>query len=165
MKKIVLAMVALLTMTTAVAQESEKKMDGKQQKEMKAPKEMTPEQRTERMASRLNLTAEQKTQVLQLNTAYKDYLKGPGMRGPRPPKKDFVDGQTGSTEQQPQAMQGKRPELTDAQRAQMKQHMTKRKEYDTKLKAILTADQYKEYQKMQPRRGHGPKGGRPEKKD
>ena len=38
----------------------------------------------------------------------------------------------------------------------MKKHMEQRKAYDTKLKSILTADQYKSWQKQHKR---GPKGG------
>jgi Spy/CpxP family protein refolding chaperone len=42
----------------------------------------------------------------------------------------------------------------------MKQRMEKRKEYEEKLKEILTEDQYKKYQESRPgRRGFG--GGRP----
>lgn len=137
MKKIVLTMVALLSMTAAVAQETST------QPERKAPKQPTPAEMTDRMASKLNLTDEQKAKVLALNTEYQDVLKGPGMRGgqPRPPKGD-----------------AKRPEPTDEQKAEMKAQMQKREEYDKKLKDILTDDQYKAYQKMQPRH-HGGRGG------
>lgn len=148
MKKIVLTMVVLLSMTAMMAQGSDKR-------ERRA--EPTTEEMTERMAKSLDLTADQKAKVLALNTEYKDVLRTPGMRGPRGPR---PDGQTGATQQQ---QRPQRPQLTDEQRAQFQQHMEKRKEYDQKLKAILTADQYKKYQDQHQRRGRrgGPRGPRP----
>ncbi len=142
MKKIVLSMVALLSMTVAMAQS--------ENGERKAPKQMTPAEMTTRMAKELNLTDEQKTKVQALNEEYKDHLGGPRMGGGRPPK---ADSNTGATEQKPRR---ERPQLTDEQKAQMKQHHAKREEYDKKLKGILTAEQYKTYQKHH--KHHGPRG-------
>lgn len=163
MKKIVLTMVALLSMTAAVAQSNDTK------KEFKAPKKPTPEEMTNRMAKDLSLTDQQKAQVLALNKEYEKVLGGPGMRrGPRPQKSDV---EKSATEQAPKAKpQGERPErpqLSEAQKAEMKQNMEKRKEYDIKLKKILNDKQYENYQKMY-RRGfggpHGHHGGpRPDK--
>ena len=126
---------------------------------------MTPEEMTTRMEKELGLTADQKTKVLALNKQYQDVLRGPAMgrpRGPRP------DAQTGATQQNQQ----QRPQLTDEQKAQMKQQMEKRKEYDQKLKSILTDKQYKKFQKQHKhghhgRPGHhggprGPRGPRPQ---
>ena len=155
MKKMILTLVALLSMTTVMAQNDNK--------ERKAPKEMNPEEVTNRMADALELTADQKAKVLALNTEYKDVLRGPGMGrghhgGPRP------DGQTGATQQQ---QRPERPQLTDAQREEMKKNfekqMEKRKEYDKKLQEVLTAAQYKKYKKQHHRGGHhgGPRGPRP----
>ena len=165
MKKIMMTMVALLTMTAAVAQQSDNKA------ERKAPKKPTPQEMTDRMASDLKLTDAQKAKVLSLNKEYEGVLGGPGMRGQRPDKGDFkksdkkTDANTEATAQQGKR-DGKRPELTDAQKQEMKQHMAKRQEYEGKLKEILTDDQYKSYQK-QHRRGHGrhggPRGQRPDK--
>lgn len=158
MKKIVLTMVALLSMTAAVAQSSDNK------REFKAPQKPTPEEMTNRMAKDLSLTDEQKTQVLALNKEYESVLGAPGMRrGPRPQKND---GATGATEQTPKAKpQGERPErpqMSEAQMEEMKQRMEKRKEYDAKLKSILNSEQYENYQKTN-RRGfgvpRGPRGG------
>ena len=159
MKKMILTLVALLSMTAVMAQNDNK--------ERKAPKEMNPEEVTNRMADALELTADQKAKVLALNTEYKDVLRGPGMGrgmgrghhgGPRP------DGQTGATQQQ---QRPERPQLTDAQKEEMKKNfekqMEKRKEYDKKLQEILTAAQYKKYKKQHHRGGHhgGPRGPRP----
>ena len=150
MKKIVMTMVALLTMTAAVAQ------DVKSDK--KAPKEPTAQEMTDRMAKALDLSDEQKAKVLALNTEYKDVLRGPGMRrgrGLRP------DGQTRATAQQQPQQRKERPQMTDEQKAKMKANMEKRKEYDSKLKQILTDDQYKKFQQQHKRRGdRGGRGGR-----
>lgn len=152
MKKMILTMVALLSMTVMQAQNNEK---CECKKEQKAPKQMTPEQMTERMTKTLSLTDEQKTKVLALNKEYKDVLaKGPRMHGQRPPKPD-TDAKTGATEQQ----HSKRPQLTDAQKAEMKQMKTKREEYNKKLKKILNDDQYEKYEKMQKRHGRHGQGG------
>lgn len=162
MKKIVLTMVALLSMTVAMAQENDKG-------ERKAPKQITPEMVTDRMAKELSLTDAQKAKVLNLNKEYKDVIgKGPRMGGPRPPKPQ-VDGETGATEQQKRP---ERPQLTDEQKAEMKAQMEKRGEYNKKLKSILNDEQYEKYEKMQKHHGHhghgsprhgGPRGPRPER--
>ena len=154
MKKIVLSMVVLLSMTVAVAQ------DAKSDK--KAPKEPTAEEMTNRMAQDLKLTDEQKTKVLALNKEYQDVLKAPrGFRGPRPEGKQGrgsqADGQSGATEQQGGKQRGQRPELTEEQKAKFKAHHAKREEYDKKLKQILTDDQYKSWKKRHGR--HGRLGG------
>ena len=154
MKKIVLSMVALLSMTVAVAQ------DAKSDK--KAPKEPTAEEMTNRMAQDLKLTDEQKTKVLALNKEYQDVLKAPrGFRGPRPEgkqgKRPQTDGKTEATEQQGGKQKGQRPELTEEQKAKFKAHHAKRSEYDKKLKQILTDDQYKSWKKRHGR--HGRLGG------
>lgn len=146
MKKIVLTMVAFLSITAAMAQNDNK--------ERKAPKEFTVEEMVDRMAQELDLTDGQKEKVLALNKEYKDVLRGPGMgRGPRGPR---PDGQSGATQQQ----RSERPQLTDTQKTEMQKNMEKRKEYNEKLKSILTADQLKKYQKRQHRGRHhgGPRG-------
>ena len=157
MKKIVMTMVALLTMTVAVAQNNE----NGQRPEFKKP---TPEEMTNRMAENLKLDDKQKSKVLALNKEYESVLMGgPGMgrgfgrgmgRGPRP------DGETGATQKNDQQKQRpQRPKMTDEQKAQMKANMEKRQEYDKKLKDILTDDQYKTYQEQHQRHGRGGFGG------
>ena len=159
MKKMILTLVALLSMTAVMAQNDNK--------ERKAPKEMNPEEMTNRMTKDLELTADQKAKVLALNTEYKDVLRGPGMgrgMGPRHHGGPRPDGQTGATQQQ---QRPERPQLTDAQKEEMKKNfeaqMEKRKEYDKKLKEVLTAAQYKKYKKHHHHSGHhgGPRGPRP----
>jgi hypothetical protein len=157
MKKIVLMMVALLSMTAVQAQESDKK----QEQQFRGPRQVTPEQMTERMTNDLKLTDEQKTKVLALNKEYEKVIGGPGMRGPRPGR---GNGEAQNGQQRPE-----RPQLTDEQREQlrkeMQERMKQREEYEQKLKEILTEDQYKQYQESRPRRrgfggrGHGRHGG------
>ena len=152
MKKIVMTMVALLTMTAAVAQNNE----NGQRHEFKKP---TPEEMTNRMADQLKLDDKQKSKVLDLNKEYENVLtprmggfgRGRG-RGPRP------DAQSGATQNNDQ-QRPQRPQMTEEQRAQMKQMMEKRQEYDKKLKEILTEEQYKTYQEQHQRRGRGGRGG------
>ena len=60
MKKILLTMVALLSMTAVMAQDGDKK-------ERRAPREFSAEEMTNRMAKDLELTDEQKAKVLVLN--------------------------------------------------------------------------------------------------
>ena len=146
MKKMILTLVALLSMTVVMAQNDNK--------ELKAPKEVNPEEVTNRMVKELDLTADQKAKVLKLNTEYKDVLRGPGMGrghrgGPRP------DGQKGANEKQ---QRPERPQLTDAQKKEMKENfekqMEKRKEYDKKMQEVLTEAQYKKFMSNN-------RGGRP----
>ena len=155
MKKIVMTMVALLTMTAAVAQDNNS--ENRQRREFKKP---TPEEMTTRMTESLKLDDKQQKKVLELNKEYENVLGGPGMgrgfgrgqRGPRP------DGQTGASQNNNNQQQ--RPQMTEEQRAKMQQMMEKRQEYDKKLKEILTDDQYKTYQKQNQRRGgRGGRGG------
>ena len=160
MKKIVMTLVALLTMTAAMAQQSDNQ-------QRRAPKKMDAQEMTDRMAKDLGLNDQQKAQVLALNKEYQDVLDGPGMgrgprghhRGPRPDSlsRQKPDGQTGATGQagQEKPKAGERPQLTEEQKAEMKQRHAKREEYNTKLKAILSADQQKKWQEMHKRGGQG----------
>ncbi len=151
MKKIFLTMVALLSMTAVMAQS--------ENKERKAPKQMTAEEMTTRMTKDLSLTADQKSKVLSLNKEYKDYLGGPGMGGPRGARPDGKKMQSDNDQQQRPEL----PKMDASQQKQMKQQMAKRQEYDKKLQKILNSDQYKKYQQSQKRRGPGD-GKRSEKK-
>ena len=154
-----MTMVALLAMTAAMAQQSDNN-------EQNAPKRLTPEEVTDNMTKSLSLTDEQKVKVLALNKEYSDVIGGPGMGGPRMgrrPNGPRPDASTGASEQaKPQGDRPERPQLTDAQREEMRQRMEKRREYNDKLKGILTAEQMENYQKMNgPRRGGGRRGGGP----
>ena len=152
-----MTMVALLTMTAAVAQDNNS--ENRQRREFKKP---TPEEMTTRMTESLKLDDKQQKKVLELNKEYENVLGGPGMgrgfgrgqRGPRP------DGQTGASQNNNNQQRPERPQMTEEQRAKMQQMMEKRQEYDKKLKEILTDDQYKTYQEQNQRRGgRGGRGG------
>lgn len=134
MKKILLVMMALLTMTTAMAQPSDRK----------APKKMTHQEMTTQMTSKLKLNDAQKAKVAALNKEYQDILMPP-----EPPK-----NADGSRPEPPKNGDKAMPKKPDSK------HMAKRQEYEKKLKQILTDEQYKSYQKMQP-----PHGKHPEMKD
>jgi len=133
-------MMVAACMTTAMAQN--------QQCNQQPPKQMTADERTEQMVSKLGLNDTQAAQVKELNNNYQDIFKGPNGGG-RPPR---MDGNNQNSK--PSAP----PQMTDEQKARMEQMKTKRTEYETKLKAILSDEQYSTYQKMQPQRGNG-KGG------
>ena len=45
--------------------------------------------------------------------------------------------------------------MTEEQKAAMQQMQEKRKEYNEKVKEILTEEQYKEFEKMNSKRGRG----------
>ena len=134
MKKILLVMMALLSMTTAMAQTSDRK----------APKKMTHQEMTTQMTSKLKLNDAQKAKVAALNKEYQDILMPP-----EPPK-----NADGSRPEPPKNGDKAMPKKPDSK------HMAKRQEYEKKLKQILTDEQYKNYQKMQP-----PHGKRPGKKE
>jgi len=140
MKKILLTMVALLSMTAMMAQTTGR--------ERKAPKKMTHEEMTTQMTSQLKLTDAQKTKVAALNKEYQDYLM------PEPPQKP--NGQAGNSGEK-----AKQKKAGDKKQS-VGNHQAKRQEYEKKLKTILTDDQYKSYQKMGPQ-GKG-KGSKPKQK-
>ena len=123
-------MMALLTMTTAMAQPSDRK----------APKKMTHQEMTTQMTSKLKLNDAQKAKVAALNKEYQDILMPP-----EPPK--MADG---SRPEPPKNGDKAMPKKPDSK------HMAKRQEYEKKLKQILTDEQYKNYQKMQPHHGKRP---------
>ena len=140
MKKILLTMVALLSMTAVMAQDGDKK-------ERKAPKEFNAEEMTNRMADDLELTAEQKAKVLDLN-------------------KEFVKDQKEQMKERKEQMKERKERME-----KRKEFGEKRKAYNEKLKSILTPEQYKKFQEKN-RHGHhgrpghhggprGPRGPRP----
>ena len=135
--ELLLTMVALLSMTAVMAQDGDKK-------ERKAPKEFNAEEMTNRMADDLELTAEQKAKVLDLN-------------------KEFVKDQKEQMKE--------RKEQMKERKEKRKEFGEKRKAYNEKLKSILTPEQYKKFQEKHKhghhgRPGHhggprGPRGPRP----
>lgn len=150
MKKILMTMVALLSMTVVMAQTN----NG----ERKAPKKMTHEEMTTQMTSQLKLTDAQKTKVAALNKEYQDYLM------PEPPQKpEEANGQNTSGEKKAKGQKvGQKP---SGDKKPNGQNQAKRQEYEKKLKKILTDEQYQSYQKMGPQcNGKAPKDKKQSKK-
>lgn len=151
MKKFLSILIALVILTLTASAQS----DGNR------PQRPTPEQITDRMAEQLSLTDAQKSQVLALNTEYQDVIGGPGFGHGRPGgphgQHNNPDGVSGATDNS-NANHHQRPELTEEQKAKFEEMRAKRDEYNTKLKSILTADQYAQYEDSQKRGPHGNNG-------
>jgi len=135
MKKIMLTMIAAMTMSLAMAQNPS---DGRPKNR---PEPMTLEQITTQMQSKLGLNDEQYAKVKALNEKYADILKRPAMRGMRPNGFGNMDN-------------GERPQMTEEMKNMMEEHRTKRLAYENELKSILSTSQYTTYQNMMPKRGH-----------
>jgi hypothetical protein len=139
MKKMVLTMmVALLVVTSAMAQDSqnESRHPGKFDKT-----EMI-KHRTDEIVSRYKLDEKQAKKLLELNTKYADKMMPRGHRHhgrhgagrpPMPPKDDKVQ------RREPPKDGGKMKERRKEMEATMKA-------YDSELKKIMTDDQYNTYQ-------------------
>lgn len=141
MKKVILTLLAVMTMSFAMAQSTDNSS-------RQAPKHMTAEQKLEQMKTTLSLSDEQVAKIKVLNAKYADVFKGPGANGGQPPKRD--NNNTSSSED------NKRPEMNADMKAQMEKMMMQRKAYEAELKSILSDSQYAAYQKMQPQRGQRP---------
>ncbi len=149
MKKMILTLVALLSMTTMTAQttnESTTNEQAKGQRPAMRGKRMSHEDMTKQMATKLNLDEAQKAKVAALNKEYQNVLMPqPPMR----PKGERANGDE-NTQQQTSADQ-QRPALNNnGQKPDFKAMQAKRQEYETKLKAILSDEQFTNYQKMGP---------------
>lgn len=143
MKKMILALVAVFALTTGAQAQTEETQEAPQ----RPNKEQMVQKQTDLMADSLGLTAEQKEAVLALNTEYAGKMM-PQMRPPRGPQ--MKDGEEVS---------GDAPEMPEMQ---PEQGVNPREEYNTKLKEILTDEQYAKYETMEKRFMHhgGPKGPR-----
>ena len=169
MKKLILAFVAVMTMTAAQAQGDNNQANGERQRMDRT--EML-KRRTDDAVKKYGLNEEQAAKLLQLNTKYADTM-GRGMGGQRGgrrggarPAHNFGGGNNGGG-------MGQRPEMTDEMRAQMekmrKEREESQKKYDEELQTIMTPDQYKAYKADQEemrrnfgnrRGGGGPRGQR-----
>ena len=139
MKKTILLLVAVFTMTSAMAQDSkDERREGPRM------------DRTEMMVKEYGLNEAQAAKLKALNDKYPE-LQRFGGRGPRGGGRrpmmggghhGQMDGNTGASAQQ-------RPELPS--REDMEKMMTERRQkqeaYDKELKGIMTEDQFNAYQK------------------
>jgi len=147
MKKLMMTMIAAVLMSSVAFAQEEKKCECKNDK--KPDKTEMVKHRTDRVVKKYGLNDQQAASLLELNTKYADKFGGPRGRhgrhhGMKKPDK-------------------KRPELTEEQKAKFearrKEMEANRQAYETELKKIMTADQYKQYEAdmKSHRRGHGPR--------
>ena len=164
MKKLILAFVAMITMTSAQAQNDNNSSRGERGRFDRT--EML-KRRTDETVKKYGLNEEQATKLLELNTKYADKM-GSGMGGPR-------DGRRGGArpgaDRNRNRQQGQRPELTEEQKQNMEKQRAERQaameQYATELQAIMTPDQYNAYKadmeknmRQGGQRGGGPRGER-----
>ena len=161
----IFTMVAAVMMSSAVMAQDEQKKDNNKQRPNKT--EMI-QRRTEMMAGRYGLNDKQKKDLLKLNTEYADKMGRPGMgmhRGGRGMRSGMGRGQHPEMGGEGKSNGGKRPEMSEEQRAKMKQEMEQmrknREQYAAELKKIMNDEQYKKYQEdeQQNRNRGGMRGG------
>ena len=144
MKKMILAIVALMTITCVQAQNDNRPLRGERRQFDRT--EML-KRRTDDAVKKYGLNEEQAAKLLELNTKYADKM-GPGMMGAR-------DGRRGGARPAFDAnrnrnrQQGQRPEMTEEQRQNMEKQRAERQaameEYAKELQAIMTPEQYNAY--------------------
>lgn len=156
MKKMILALVAVMTMTAAQAQ------DGNRQRGERRQFDRTEmlKNRTDEVVKKYGLDKQQADKLLELNKKYADKM-GPRMGGPRGQRPGARPGGNEGGQQR-----GQRPELTEEQKQQMEAQRKEReeamKQYDEELQKIMTPEQYEAYKKDQAKRrpmGGGRRGG------
>ena len=158
MKKIVLAIVAAITLSaTAVAQE-----DNSQKRERRQQPDRTEmmKQRTDEMVKTYGLNEEQAQQLLELNTQFAGKMGG-FQRGDNNGRRPQMDRRQRYDRQKNDSLktQEQRPsgENMGDRRKEMEQN---REAYAAELQKILTEDQYKAYQADMQKRMQGGQQGR-----
>lgn len=152
MKKIVLAIAAIITMSTsATAQEPQNQQNGRPDRA-----EMI-KQRTEETVTKFGLNEQQAQQLLELNTLYADSMRpqmGPRRDGRQDGMRPQRDGQRPQRDGQAREGRGQRGD-----RGQFGQVMER---YNAQLKAIMTEEQWKAYEadREQMRQRFGQRGPR-----
>ena len=163
MKKLILAFVALITMTTVQAQNDNSPRGERRQFDRT---EML-KRRTDETVKKYGLNEEQAAKLLELNTKYADKMV-PGMGGPR-------DGRRGGARpgfdanRNRNRQQGQRQQMTEEQRQEMAKQRAERQaameQYTTELQAIMTPEQYSAYkadmEKNVRQQGQGARRGGP----
>lgn len=148
MKKMVIAMVAAVMMSSAAFAQDDQEM--KRHEGKRPDKTEMIKHRTDRIVEKYNLDDKQAAQLLELNTKYADKMGGPRGRHGRPHGRP--DGMQPG--EKPDAQTGATP-----QREKMREEReANRKAYEAELQKIMNADQYKAYQADMKKRGeHGPR--------
>lgn len=136
----------LTVSVSANAQESEQK------RKMPSKEEMA-QRMTDRMVSKYGLSDEQKTKLLELNKEYADKMPRPRRGEPR--GRNFNMGNDNGSSTRP--ARPSRDEMNQ-RREEMKQN---REAYNSKLKEIMTNEQYKQYtdDQQKQRQQRGPRRG------
>ena len=147
MKKVILALVAVMTMTSVQAQSDNRPARGERRQFDRT--EML-KKRTDETVKKYGLNEEQAAKLLELNTKYADKM-GQGMGAPRGGRRGAGPGFNGNRQQ------GQRPELTEEQKQNMEKQRQERqeamKQYADELQTIMTPDQYKAYKADAEKRG------------
>ena len=173
MKKMILAIAAVVISTTAVMAQDNNASGERRQGQRPDRTEMI-KTRTEEIVKKYELNPEQATKLQALNEKYGDIIspRMGGMGGMRGGRRGGGPGGAGGGAgmgQRPQGNggqgAGQRPEMNEEMRARMeaarKETEEKRKEYNEELQKIMTPEQFKTYQadmeeqqkQMQQRRG------------
>lgn len=128
MKKIVLTLVAMMSLTVAIAQNN------------MPPRKVSPADMTAQMKQQLALTDEQEVKVQALNEQYADLMMGLAGRGRHP-----LRGRFGRPHAEGDST-FRRPQFTPEMKEQMEKVRARRQEYRKQLKEILTPEQLTTYQ-------------------
>lgn len=157
MKKMVLALIAAMTMTTAMTAQ-ENNNQNRERRHFDRTEMM--KKRTEQMVKTYGLNEEQAKQLEELNTKFAEKMapgrgfRQGGNRGQRPEikeKKDMV---------RPDSLKGNMRPHRDMN-ANFEKMRQSREEYDTELQKIMTEEQFKAYKADEAKRmSRGPRGGR-----
>ena len=165
MRKMIMAIAAMLITAGATAQENNQAQRGQ---ENRLDRTEMIKNRTDETVKKYGLNEEQAKKLLEANTKYADKFPSPRgfMGGPRGGQGGQRGGGFGADRRErPSMRDGQRPQLTEEQRAQFesrrKMQEEAMKEYDAELQKIMTPEQYKAYQadQLKQRESRGRRGG------
>lgn len=164
MKKIVLAMMATLTLSMSVMAQDGQIGASRPERRQMDPKEMI-QRRTDFTVQQYGLNEEQAKKLLELNTKYPNMMMG-GQRGQRGGQRGMMgQGRPRRGEAAPNdTARRQRPEMGNPEqmKARMEEMKKQREAYDAELKTIMTEEQFKAYTADMEKRmqGQGGPGGR-----
>ena len=155
MKKIFLTIaIAFAVGMTVSAQDNNRDQNRPSREEML-------KQRTERMAERYGLSAEQSASLLELNKKYADTMMRGMRRGQGGQGGQGFGGQRGGGRDNGNFQEGNRPSREEIE-AMMAKARESQEAYEKELKGILTEEQFNKYKEdasREPQRGGGRRGG------
>lgn len=166
MKKMLLALIATMTMSASVMAQGNNQEQVQQREQRQRPDQTEMvKRRTERMVERYKLNETQAAQLLELNTRFTGKM-GPmmgaqrerGQRGerqayrPQQRERRQAPADTTARQQRPQDR-----ENANDRREEMRKNM---EAYDKELQQIMTEEQYKAYKQDTERRGRQQQGER-----